>query len=124
MFLLVLQKIIKAGEEEAALHVLQQAVTEPLSTIKRRKAQAAALGKGQEVDSIDANSSIDRVHRNVRVWNFYLDLEENLGTVETCRAAYDRAMDMKIVTPQMALNYASYLEENNFFEDSFRVCVV
>ena len=112
---------LKAGEEEAALHVLQQAVTEPLSTIKRRKAQAAALGKGQEVDSIDANSSIDRVHRNVRVWNFYLDLEENLGTVETCRAAYDRAMDMKIVTPQMALNYASYLEENNFFEDSFRV---
>jgi len=41
--------------------------------------------------------------------------------VDTCRAAYDRAIELKIVTPAMALNYAAFLEEHNYFEDSFRV---
>jgi pre-mRNA-splicing factor SYF1 len=27
----------------------------------------------------------------------------------------------QVITAQMALNYAAFLEEHNFFEDSFRV---
>jgi pre-mRNA-splicing factor SYF1 len=30
-------------------------------------------------------------------------------------------IDLKVVTPQMILNYASYLEEHHYFDDSFRV---
>ena len=57
----------------------------------------------------------------MKVWSLYLDLEESLGTIETCRAAYDRAIELKVITAQMSLNYAAYLEEHAFFEDSFRV---
>lgn len=113
---------------DEALAVMQQAVTEPAASIKRRKAKAAAMGKSaisgkredEEVASAGA-SVLDRVHRSVKVWGLYLDLEESLGSVESCRAAYDRVMELKVITPQMVLNYAAFLEENNFFEDGFRV---
>lgn len=36
----------------------------------------------------------ERVFRSSRVWNLYLDLEESLGTVETAKAAYERAMEV------------------------------
>lgn len=113
---------------EEALAVMQQAVTEPISSIKRRKARAVAVGKASvsgksnNEDNVEASSLIsERVHRSVKVWSLYLDLEESLGTVESCRAAYDKVMELKVITPQMVLNYSMFLEENNFFEDSFRV---
>jgi pre-mRNA-splicing factor SYF1 len=113
---------------EEALAVMQQAVAEPLSSIKRRKARAVAVGKAgvsgksNSEESVEPSSAVsERVHRSVKVWSLYLDLEESLGTVESCRAAYDRVMELKVITPQMVLNYCMFLEENNFFEDSFRV---
>mmetsp|Transcript_13419 Transcript_13419/g.21996 ORF Transcript_13419/g.21996 Transcript_13419/m.21996 type:complete len:907 (-) Transcript_13419:204-2924(-) len=119
---------MKHEHYEEALAVMQQAVTEPLSSIKRRKARAVAVGKAgvsgksSNEDNAEASSVIsERVHRSVKVWSLYLDLEESLGTVESCRAAYDKVMELKVITPQMVLNYSMFLEENNFFEDSFRV---
>jgi pre-mRNA-splicing factor SYF1 len=96
-------------------------VAEPTASVKRRKAEAVARGKNDKMENFVGALCSDRLFRSVKVWGLYLDLEESLGTVDTCRAAYDRAMDLKIITPQMALNYASYLEERDFFEDSFRV---
>lgn len=107
---------------DEALSVMQQAVAEPAASARRRRARAEAQGRGNdELDGSEETLVFDRVHRNVKVWGLYLDLEESLGTLETCRAAYERVMELKVVTAQMALNYATYLEENAFFEDSFRV---
>lgn len=110
-------------EFDRALAVMQQAVAEPPSSVRRRKARAAAQGKskGGEEDGAEETLASDKIHKNVKVWSLYLDLEENVGTVQTCRAAYDRSIDIKVCTAQMALNYAVFLEENGFFEDSFRV---
>ena len=117
---------------EGALEIMERAVTEPPSTAKRRKALSAAQGKHRSSagdvfgddcagDGASLTTTAERLHKNVKVWSLYLDLEESLGQVETCRAAYDRVFDLKVVTPQMALNYASFLEERDFFEDSFRI---
>jgi len=57
--------------------------------------------------------------RSLRLWNLVLDLEESLGTLETTRSAYERVLHMKIATPQMVLNYASFLIDHNYFEDAF-----
>ena len=43
----------------------------------------------------------ERVHKSVKVWTFYLDLEESLGTMETAKAAYERVLELKIATPQV-----------------------
>ncbi len=62
-----------------------------------------------------------RVFKSLKLWNFYVDLEEGMGTVESTRAVYDRMMELKIVNPQAVINYAMFLEENKYFEDSFRI---
>ncbi|KAJ3309448.1 hypothetical protein HDV04_006026 [Boothiomyces sp. JEL0838] len=62
-----------------------------------------------------------RLFKSIKLWSFYVDLEESVGTVESAKAVYDRIMDLKIATPQVIINYATFLEENKYFEESFRV---
>lgn len=112
---------INNGGYKEALALLQQAVKEPASTIKRRKAQASAVGKGMTSEQFEGSMTSDKLYRNTKVWGFYLDVEESIGSTSSCRAAYDRAMELKIVTPNMALNYATYLENHHFYEGSFKV---
>lgn len=108
---------LKHENFDGALSVMRQAVKEPEVSITKRKEKATLQGRG---DATETHIS-DKLHRNLHVWTFYLDLEESLGTVESCRAAYDRAIALRVITAQMILSYASFLEDNNFFEDSFRV---
>lgn len=42
--------------------------------------------------------------------------------IQTCKAVYDKIIDLKIATPQIIINYGLFLEENNYFEEAFRVC--
>lgn len=64
------------------------------------------------------------LHRSLRVWMLYVDLEESLGTFDSVRAVYDRILDLRIATPQIIINYAMFLEENKYWEEAFKVCVV
>lgn len=61
-----------------------------------------------------------RVYKSLKVWSMYADLEESFGTFKSCRAIYDRIIDLKIATPQIIINYGVFLEENNYFEEAFR----
>ncbi|RLN26207.1 hypothetical protein BBJ28_00023801 [Nothophytophthora sp. Chile5] len=93
---------------EEALEIVRGACSVPASrTIRLRKQQPL--------------TAKDKVHQSVKLWALRLDLEESLGDLESTRAAYDGAFELKLITPQMVLNFASYLEENKFFEESFRV---
>jgi pre-mRNA-splicing factor SYF1 len=51
-----------------------------------------------------------------------VDLEESIGTVHTTKAVYDKILELRIANAQIIINYAAFLEENEYFEDSFRVC--
>lgn len=68
-----------------------------------------------------ALTASDKLHQNGKLWELRVDLEESLGDVASTRSAYDEAFELKIATPQMILQYAAYLEENKYFEESFRV---
>lgn len=57
----------------------------------------------------------------VKVWSLCADIEEAFGTLEDCQAVYERIIDLRIATPQIIINYAKYLEENNYFENAFAV---
>ncbi|XP_008208020.1 pre-mRNA-splicing factor syf1 homolog [Nasonia vitripennis] len=61
-----------------------------------------------------------RVYKNLKVWSMYADLEESFGTFKTCKAVYDKIIELKIATPQIIINYGLFLEENNYFEEAFR----
>ena len=57
--------------------------------------------------------------RSLRLWNLLFDLEESLGTVQTTKDAYDRALELKVATPSHVLNYATFLKDKKYFEESF-----
>jgi pre-mRNA-splicing factor SYF1 len=63
----------------------------------------------------------ERLFKSLKLWTFYCDLEESLGSLESARAVYNRILDLRIATPQIILNFALLLQENKFFEDSFQV---
>ena len=51
-----------------------------------------------------------KLYKCLKVWTFYVDLEENLGTLESTRAVYDRIIDLRLATPQIIINYAELLQ--------------
>ena len=50
-----------------------------------------------------------------------MDLEESLGSVESTKAVYDKILELRIANAQIIVNYAAFLEENKYFEESFKV---
>lgn len=52
----------------------------------------------------------NRLYRSLKLWSFYCDLEESLGTVESARAVYNKILDLRIATPQIILNFALFLQ--------------
>ena len=62
-----------------------------------------------------------RLFKSLKLWSFYSDLEESIGSVESTKAVYDKIMELKIANAQVIVNYAAFLEENKYFEESFKV---
>ncbi|KAI3905328.1 hypothetical protein MKX01_040019 [Papaver californicum] len=70
---------------EGAKELIRSATAEPSEEVKRRV----------------------KLHKSVRLWTMYADLEQVFGTLESTRAVYERILDMKI--------------ERKYFEDVFKV---
>jgi len=62
-----------------------------------------------------------RLFKSLKLWSFYVDLEESLGTVESTKAVYDKILELRIANAQIIVNYAAFLEENKYFEECFKV---
>ena len=78
--------------------------------------------KRSRVDYFDDKlSPQQRLHKSWKVWSFYVDLVESVGTIEETKKVYERIFELRIATPQTVVNYARYLEENEYYEDSFKV---
>ncbi len=41
--------------------------------------------------------------------------------MESTKAVYEKVLDLRIATPQIILNYASFMMEHKYFEEAFRV---
>ncbi|XP_065829864.1 pre-mRNA-splicing factor SYF1-like [Oscarella lobularis] len=84
--------------------------------------QRATAMPGKKASYFDDTETVqNRVYKSLKVWSMYADLEESLGTFQSTKAVYQRILDLKIATPQLIMNYGVFLEENNYFEDAFKV---
>ena len=61
------------------------------------------------------------LQNNPKLWALYIDLEINFGTFETAKGAYRKMAEIKVITPVILLNFAQYLEDHGYFEDSFKI---
>ncbi|KAJ9474006.1 Pre-mRNA-splicing factor SYF1 [Pseudozyma hubeiensis] len=62
-----------------------------------------------------------RLFKSLKLWSFYVDLEESLGDVESTKRVYEKMLELKIASAQIIINYAAFLEDNKYFEESFKV---
>ncbi|CAF0771179.1 unnamed protein product [Didymodactylos carnosus] len=86
-----------------------------------RLIERATVLPRHKVDYHDMNETVQiRLHKNLKLWLFYVDLEECYGTFRTVKDVYDRIIHLEIATPQIIINFAAYLEENKYYEDAFR----
>lgn len=86
-----------------------------------RLMQKATVLPSRKVAYHDDKETVQaRLYKSLKVWSMYADLEESFGTFKSCKAVYDRIIDLKIATPQIIINYGLFLEENNYFEEAFR----
>lgn len=85
-------------------------------------AKAVQAPKRSTVDYFDETlSPQQRVHKSWKLWSFYVDLVESVSTLEETRTVYERIFELRIATPQTVVNYANLLEENQYFEESFKI---
>jgi len=85
-------------------------------------AKATQAPKRSNVDYFDDSlSPQQRVHKSWKLWSFYVDLVESVGTLEDTKKVYERIFELRIATPQTVVNYANLLEENQYYEDCFKV---
>lgn len=85
-------------------------------------AKATQAPKRSTVDYFDETlSPQQRIHKSWKLWSFYVDLVESVGSIEETKAVYERIFELRIATPQTVVNYANLLEEHKYFEDSFKV---
>ena len=69
----------------------------------------------------DTLSPQQRVHKSWKLWSFYVDLVESVSSLEETKKVYDRIFELRIATPQTVVNYANLLEEQRYFEESFKI---
>ena len=85
-------------------------------------AKATQAPKRSTVDYFDESlPPQQRVHKSWKLWSFYVDLVESVSTLEETNKVYERIFELRIATPQTVVNLANLLEENKYFEESFKV---
>ena len=68
-----------------------------------------------------------RLCKSPRLWSYYADLAESLAdpvdqtATNLVRSVYDRMLELKVATPQAVVDYATWLEGMNYWEESFKV---
>ncbi|KAJ5492281.1 RNA-processing protein HAT helix [Penicillium expansum] len=85
-------------------------------------AKATQAPKKSTVDYFDETlSPQQRIHKSWKLWSFYVDLVESVSSLDETKKVYERIFELRIATPQTVVNYANLLEENKYFEESFKV---
>ncbi|KAJ6036946.1 Pre-mRNA-splicing factor syf1 [Penicillium herquei] len=84
--------------------------------------KATQAPKKSTVDYFDETlSPQQRIHKSWKLWSFYVDLVESVSSLDETRKVYERIFELRIATPQTVVNFANLLEENDYFEDSFKI---
>lgn len=104
--------------EWAELELRNGTLDDALEVLKR----ATRAPKRLSVDIFnDGLSPQQRVHKSWKLWSFYADLVESIKPLDEARKTYDRIFELRVATPQTVINYANLMEENRYFEESFRI---
>ncbi|CAG7854030.1 Pre-mRNA-splicing factor SYF1 [Serendipita indica DSM 11827] len=84
--------------------------------------RAAYVPKDPKINYHDQSLPVQaRLFKSLKLWSFYVDLEESIGSVESTKKVYDKILELRIANAQIIVNYATFLEDNQYYEESFKV---
>jgi pre-mRNA-splicing factor SYF1 len=87
----------------------------------RQEAWEEALSLARQAVAPGSGTKKLNLTRALRLWDLLFDLEESLGTVQSTKDAYNRSLDIKTATVQHVMNFAAFLTDHKYFEESFTV---
>jgi pre-mRNA-splicing factor SYF1 len=67
------------------------------------------------------NALHEHISTSPKLWNLLCDLEESTGKLDSTRTVYYRMMEIGVSSPQNIINFAAFLNKNNYFEEAFQV---
>ena len=122
----VVEVVLMIRNYDEAVRLMQRATTVPKNTKIGFYNDVSFRNPARDItDTSESLSPQQRLFKALKLWSFYGDLEESIGTVESTKAVYDKIMELKIANAQVIVNYAAFLEEHKYYEESFKVrCVV
>ncbi|XP_066295028.1 pre-mRNA-splicing factor SYF1-like [Branchiostoma lanceolatum] len=102
--------------EYAEMEIRHENFDAALELMKRATAMP-----GRKAAYFDETETVqNRLYKSLKLWSMYADLEESFGTFKSCKAVYDRIVDLRIANPQIIINYGMFLEEHDYFEEAFK----
>jgi len=107
----------------AEMELRHKKYDEALKVLKEATKIPPAVQRAAHVE--EAGPVQGRLYKHTKLWSFYADLQESIGATkeggfDATKSVYEQMIDLKIVTPQIILNFAAFLEEHKHFEESFR----
>lgn len=103
--------------EFGEMEIRHENYKQALDLMRRATAMPSA-----KADYYDETETVQRrVYKSLKLWSMYADLEESLGTFQSTKAVYNRILDLRIATPQIVINFCTFLEEHHYFEESFKI---
>lgn len=70
----------------------------------RTMQRATAIPKNAKISYHDQSLTVQvRVFKSLKLWSFYVDLEEAIGTVDSTKSVYDKLMELRIANAQARL---------------------
>lgn len=62
--------------------------------------------------------------KSLKLWLFYVDPEESLGTMESTKSVYDEILELKIINAQIIVNYAAFWKKTNILRIASRYAII
>ncbi|KAG8790535.1 pre-mRNA-splicing factor syf1, partial [Serendipita sp. 399] len=114
----LVEELAEVWIEWAEFEIRQDNYDEAIRIMQR----AAYVPKDTKTNYHDQSLPVQaRLFKSLKLWSFYVDLEESIGSVETTKNVYDKILELRIANAQIIVNYATFLEDNQYFEESFKV---
>ncbi len=87
---------------------------------KARELLQRATTPPRTVKSLDKDPVQKKLYRSTKLWSLYADVEQSVGTFMNAKAVYERITELKVASPQIIIHFANFLEENKYYEESFK----
>jgi Tfp pilus assembly protein PilF len=110
---------LKHEQYDTALSLSRQSISSNPSSKRNQRNNNGTLPTTSTGSNSTATVRSLNLTKSLRLWDLLLDLEESLGTIQTTKDAYNRAIEIKAATVHHILNFASYLMEHQYYEESY-----